>query len=95
MQRIAVSTKRLPWKHVRRPIQSAMAKNSPTARINQIVYLHIKNQCAIKLASNGQFGLQVKKFSPLSAAEGVLILEELLKARQLSYVPLALDTERI
>jgi hypothetical protein len=70
-------------------------KNSPTARINQIVYLHIKNQCAIKLASNGQFGLQVKKFSPLSAAEGVLILEELLKARQLSYVPLALDTERI
>ena len=42
-----------------------------------------------------KFGLQVKKFSPLSAAEGVLILEELLKARQLSYVPLALDTERI
>ena len=33
---------------------------------------------------------EIKKFSPFSAAESALILEELLKAKELSYVPLAL-----
>ena len=33
---------------------------------------------------------EIEKFSPFSAAESALILEELLKAKELSYVPLAL-----
>ncbi|QNJ17706.1 hypothetical protein SynA1840_02176 [Synechococcus sp. A18-40] len=33
---------------------------------------------------------EIKKFSPFSAAESALILEELLKAKELGYVPLAL-----